>query len=54
LLKFRRTVENLILATGHGMLGITHGTVTGKLVSQIITDEPPAIDLAPLRVERFS
>ena len=45
--------ENLILATGHGMLGMTHGPITGKLVSQIITGETPALDLTPLRVERF-
>jgi D-amino-acid dehydrogenase len=45
--------ENLILATGHGTLGMTQGLITGKLVSQIIGDERPSIDLAPLRVERF-
>jgi D-amino-acid dehydrogenase len=45
--------NNLILATGHGMLGITHGPVTGKLVTQIIANEPPLIDLFPLRLERF-
>jgi len=45
--------ENLILATGHGTLGMTHGLITGKLVSQIIGDERPSIDLAPLRAERF-
>lgn len=45
--------ENLLLATGHGTLGMTHGLITGQLVSQIIGDERPSIDLAPLRVERF-
>jgi D-amino-acid dehydrogenase len=45
--------RNLILATGHGTLGITYGLVTGKLVSQIIAGEQPSIDLAPLRAERF-
>jgi D-amino-acid dehydrogenase len=45
--------ENLILATGHGTLGMTHGLITGKLVSQIIGDERPSIDLTPLRAERF-
>ncbi len=47
------TFDNLIFAIGHGMLGITHGPVTGKLVSQIIANEPPLIDLAPMRAERF-
>jgi len=45
--------ENLILATGHGTLGVTYGLITGKLVAQIIAGEQPSIDLAPLRAERF-
>jgi D-amino-acid dehydrogenase len=45
--------DNLVLATGHGTLGITYGLITGKLVSQIITGEEPAIDLTPLQAERF-
>ena len=44
---------NLILSTGHGTLGMTYGLITGKLVSQIIAGEQPAVDLAPLRAERF-
>ena len=47
------TYENLILATGHGMLGVTHGPITGKLVSQVVAGQEPAVDLTPLRVERF-
>jgi D-amino-acid dehydrogenase len=45
--------ENLILATGHGTLGMTHGLITGKLVSEIVAGEQPSIDLAPFKVERF-
>ncbi len=45
--------KNLILATGHGTLGMTYGLITGKLVSQIIAEEQPIIDLTPLRAERF-
>ncbi len=45
--------ENLILATGHGTLGITHGLITGKLVSEIIGGKRPSIDLAPLSADRF-
>ncbi len=45
--------ENLILATGHGTLGMTYGLITGKLVSQIITKKKPCIDLTPLKAERF-
>lgn len=45
--------DNLTLAAGHAMLGISLGPVTGKLVSQIICGEKTDVDLKPLRVERF-
>jgi len=45
-------VSNLIFATGHGMLGITHGPITGKLITEIITGQIPSIALAPFRPER--
>lgn len=48
-----RIYDNLILATGHGTLGVTHGLITGKLVSQIIGNKPPSIDITPFRAERF-
>jgi D-amino-acid dehydrogenase len=45
--------KNLLIATGHGMLGITLAPVTGKLISQLACGEAPDIDLAPLQVTRF-
>jgi len=45
--------DNLVVAAGHGTLGISLGPVTGKLVSQIVSDETPMIDLTPLNVDRF-
>lgn len=45
--------ENLILATGHGMLGITHGPVTGKLVTQLVAHETPLFNIESLRPGRF-
>ena len=48
-----KRVNNLIFATGHGMMGITHGPITGKLVTEIVTGQSPSIDLAPMRPERF-
>ena len=44
---------NLILATGHGSQGIALAPVTGELVSQILYDETPSVDMAGLRPERF-
>jgi D-amino-acid dehydrogenase len=49
-----RMFKNLVLATGHGKLGMTQGLITGKLVSQIIAGEQPAIDLAPFKPDRFA
>jgi len=45
--------NNLLLATGHGTLGMTLAPVTGKLVAQLACAEAPAIDLQPFRNSRF-
>jgi D-amino-acid dehydrogenase len=45
---------NLVLATGHAMIGVSLGPVTGKLVSQLVTGEPPLADLALLAPRRFA
>lgn len=37
--------ENLIIATGHGMMGLSLGPATGLLVSQIASHQKKAIDL---------
>ncbi|UCD81706.1 MAG: FAD-binding oxidoreductase, partial [Desulfobacterales bacterium] len=46
--------DNVIIATGHGMLGISLAPITGKIVSQLTFNEIPPMDMAPLRVERFN
>lgn len=45
--------ENLIVAGGHAMLGLSLGPITGKLVSEILSGDSPSIDLTPLRLGRF-
>ncbi len=47
------TYANLIIATGHDMLGMTHSLITGKLVSEIIAGQTPSVDLNPFRLSRF-
>jgi D-amino-acid dehydrogenase len=47
-------VENLVLATGHGMLGVSMSAVTGLLVSEVVSGKPPSLDLAPYSVTRFA
>lgn len=46
--------DNLIVATGHAMIGVSLGPVTGALVAQLATGERPMLDLTPLRPERFA
>lgn len=46
--------SNLIAATGHAMLGLSLGPITGKLVSEVITRKPPTINLDLLQPDRFS
>lgn len=44
---------NLTVAAGHAMMGWSLGPATGKLVSEIISDNKTSIDITPFRVERF-
>ncbi|MEO7431453.1 MAG: FAD-dependent oxidoreductase [Dokdonella sp.] len=45
--------DNLVMASGHGMLGVTMSAVTGLLVREVITGRPTSFDLAPFSVARF-
>lgn len=47
------TVDNLTVATGHAMLGITLAPVTGDLVAALVTGAPPPFDPTPFRLGRF-
>ncbi|MBY6162735.1 FAD-binding oxidoreductase [Mameliella alba] len=40
-------------ATGHGHLGLTYAATTARLMGQLISGEPPELDLHPYRVNRF-
>jgi D-amino-acid dehydrogenase len=48
-----RRYDNVIIATGHGMKGISLAPVTGKLVSQLAAHEKPRVDMTALSIERF-
>lgn len=45
--------KNLIIATGHSMMGLSLAPVTGKLVTQLIAGETPTINLEALSPKRF-
>jgi D-amino-acid dehydrogenase len=46
--------KDLVVATGHGRLGITLAPVTGKLVADILLEGASPPELEPFRVERFA
>jgi D-amino-acid dehydrogenase len=46
--------SNLTIATGHAMMGLSLGPITGKLVSEIITGENPSFDLTLLDPDRYA
>lgn len=47
------TLDNLYLATGHGMLGVSTATGTGRLVADMILGNRPPFDPAPFSMRRF-
>jgi D-amino-acid dehydrogenase len=44
---------NLVLATGHQMLGLQSATGSGKLVADILLRRPTDVDPKPFRADRF-
>ena len=46
--------SNVVLATGHHMLGMTMAPATGRLVAEIVCERTPHIDPAPFSPARFS
>ena len=45
--------DNLIVAAGHAMLGMSLGPVTGKLVSQLVNGEKTDLGILPFDLGRF-
>jgi D-amino-acid dehydrogenase len=45
--------SNLLLATAHGMLGVSMSAATGELVASMLAGTTPAIDPAPYAPARF-
>jgi D-amino-acid dehydrogenase len=44
--------KNVWVAAGHNMLGLSMGTATGKLISELLTEQKPHIDPQPYRIGR--
>jgi len=48
-----KSLENLTVATGHGMMGISLGPGTGKLVAELINGEALSMDIKPFSPDRY-
>ena len=44
---------NVVVATGHAMMGFSLGPISGQLVAELVAGEPPSVDLALLAPGRF-
>jgi D-amino-acid dehydrogenase len=46
--------SNLIAATGHAMLGVSLGPITGKLVTDLLSARKPSVSLDAVRPDRYA
>lgn len=47
-------MDNFIIATGHGMMGLSLGPATGLLVSQLLSEQKTEINIAAFSPSRFN
>jgi glycine/D-amino acid oxidase-like deaminating enzyme len=46
-------ISNLVVATGHAMLGVTQAVVTGRLVADLVVGNEPEVPLESFSPDRF-
>ncbi|HUG53044.1 MAG TPA: FAD-dependent oxidoreductase [Vicinamibacteria bacterium] len=44
---------NMSVATGHAMMGLSLGPISGKLMAEVLSGEPPSLDIAHLGPDRY-
>lgn len=47
-------LENVVVATGHAMMGLSLGPISGKVVAEILSGEKPSIDIQLLNPDRYA
>ena len=47
------SIPNLFVATGHAMMGMTMGPITGKMVAELICGQATTVDAGPVSPARF-
>ena len=45
--------NDILLAFGNGHLGLTQSAAMGRVVTDLVSEKKPSIDLAPFRADRF-
>jgi D-amino-acid dehydrogenase len=51
---YSKTLKNLVVAGGHGMMGVSLAPVTGKLVTQLVSESKLSLDVSIYKPDRFS
>ena len=46
--------RNLCIATGHAMMGLSLGPITGRLVAELLSDEAPTLEISMLSPDRYA
>jgi D-amino-acid dehydrogenase len=49
-----RQYANLSIATGHAMMGVSLGPITGKVMAELIANESPSIPIDLLSPDRYA
>jgi D-amino-acid dehydrogenase len=47
-------IGDLVIATGHGMMGVSLGPATGKLVKELVCNDSTSMDISCFRPDRFN
>ena len=47
-------LDNVVVATGHSMMGVSLGPISGKIVADLIDGQNPEFDMPAMRPDRFN
>jgi D-amino-acid dehydrogenase len=47
-------ISNLTIATGHAMMGVSLGPISGKIVADLISGERPQVDISLMSPDRYA
>jgi D-amino-acid dehydrogenase len=50
IIDFLPELNNAVIAAGHNMLGLTMAIRTGRMVTELLTDQTPAVDMKPYKI----